>query len=29
VRSKGFDVAMLGLTGAAIIVLALIVPEGR
>ncbi len=29
VRSKAFDVAVLALTGAAIIVLALAVPEGR
>lgn len=29
VRSKGFDVAVLALTGAAIIILAIVVPEGR
>ncbi len=29
VRSKGFDVTVLALTGAAIIVLAIVVPEGR
>lgn len=29
VRSKGFDVAVLGVTGLAIIVLALAVPQGR
>lgn len=29
VRSKGFDVAVLALAGAAVIVLAIVVPEGR
>lgn len=29
VRGKGFDVAVLALTGTAIVVLAIIVPDGR